>query len=60
MTIDAQYTIGIRYDGKWGLKSQLAAEKYLADLKPDVNAIDEIKAALLEAGVASQIFVDLQ
>lgn len=78
MTMDAQYTIGVSYDGKWGPKSQLAAEKYLADLKPDaplyslvvndvvivtspdVNAIDEIKNALFEAGVASQIFVDLQ
>lgn len=27
---------------------------------PDVSAIDEIKTALAEAGVASQIFVDLQ
>lgn len=78
MTMDAQYTIGVSYDGKWGPKSQLAAEKYLADLKPDaplyslvvndvvivtspdVNAIEEIKNALFEAGVASQIFVDLQ
>ena len=78
MTMDAQYTIGVGYDGKWGPKSQLAAEKYLADIEPDaplyslvvndvvivsssdVNAIDEIKKALLEAGVASQIFVDLQ
>ena len=78
MTMDAQYTIGVSYDGKWGPKSQLAAEKYLADLKPDaplyslvvndvvivtspdVNAIDEIKNALFEAGVTSQIFVDLQ
>ena len=72
--MDEQYTIGVGYDGKWGPKSQLAAEKYLADLKPDaplyslvindvvivispdVNSIDEIKEALLEAG----IFVDLQ
>ena len=78
MTMDAQYSIGVSYDGKWGPKSQLAAEKYLADLKPDaplyslvvndvvivtspdVNAIEEIKNALFEAGVASQIFVDLQ
>lgn len=78
MTMDAQYTIGVGHDGKWGPKSQLAAEKYLVDLKPDaplyslvvndvvivsspdVNAIDEIKEALLEAGVASQIFVDLK
>ena len=78
MTMDAQYTIGVAYDGKWGPKSRLAAEKYLANLEPDaplyslvvndvvivssadVNAIDEIKEALLEAGVASQIFVDLQ
>ncbi len=78
MTMDAQYTIGVSYDGKWGPKSQLAAEKYLANLKPDaplyslvvndvvivsspdVNAIDEMKEALLEAGVASQIFIDLQ
>jgi len=78
MTMDAQYSIGVSYDGKWGPKSQLAAEKYLADLKPDaplyslvvndvvivtspdVNAIEEIKNALFEAGVTSQIFVDLQ
>lgn len=78
MTMDVQYTIGVAYDGKWGPRSQLAAEKYLADLQPDaplyslmvnnvvivtspdVNAIDQIKAALFEAGVASQIFVDLQ
>ncbi|SDJ36248.1 glycine zipper 2TM domain-containing protein [Lutimaribacter saemankumensis] len=78
ITMDAQYTIGVAYDGKWGPKSRLAAEKYLANLEPDaplyslvvndvvivssadVNAIDEIKEALLEAGVASQIFVDLQ
>lgn len=78
MTMDAQYTIGVAYDGKWGPKSQLAAEKYLANLapdaplyslvvndvvivsSPDVNAIDEIKDALLEAGVTSQIFIDLE
>ncbi|MCW8841830.1 MAG: hypothetical protein OQK00_00280 [Rhodobacteraceae bacterium] len=78
MVMDVQYTIGVAYDGKWGPKSQLAAEKYLANLAPDaplyslvvndvvivssadVNAIDEIKEALLEAGVQSQIFVDLQ
>lgn len=78
MTMDAQYTIGVAYDGKWGPKSQLAAEKYLANLAPDaplyslvvndvvivssadINAIDEIRAALLEAGVASQIFTDLK
>ena len=78
MTMDAQYTIGVSYDGKWGPKSRLAAEKYLANLapdaplyslvvndvvivsSPDVNAIDEIKEALLEAGVASQIFIDLE
>ena len=78
MTMDAQYSIGVTYDGKWGAKSRLAAEKYLANLKPDaplyslvvndvvivsspdVNAIDEMKEALLEAGIASQIFVDLQ
>ena len=71
-------TLGVAYDGKWGPKSQLAAEKYLANLEPDaplyslvvndvvivsspdVSAIDAIKEALLEAGVASQIFVDLQ
>ena len=76
--MDAQYTIGVGYDGKWGPKSQLAAEKYLANLAPDaplyslvvndvvivssadVSAINEIKDALLEAGVASQIFVDLK
>ena len=78
MTMDAQYTIGVAYDGKWGPKSQLAAEKYLANLEPDAplyslvvndvvivssadaSAIDEIKKALFEAGVDSQIFVDLQ
>ncbi|WP_281954090.1 glycine zipper 2TM domain-containing protein [Pseudophaeobacter arcticus] len=78
MTMDAQYTIGVSYDGKWGPKSQLAAEKYLANLEPDaplyslvvndvvivssadIGAINEIKDALLEAGVASQIFVDLK
>ena len=77
-TMDAQYTIGVAYDGKWGPKSELAAEKYLANLSPDAplyslvvndvvivssadaNAIDEIKAALSRAGVASQIFVDLE
>lgn len=78
MTMDAQYTIGVAHDGKWGPKSQLAAEKYLADLAPDaplyslvvndvvivssadVNAVDQIKNALLQAGVQSQIFIDLQ
>ena len=78
MTMDVQYTIGVAHDGKWGPKSQLAAEKYLANLAPDaplyslvvndvvivssadVNAIDQIKSALLEAGVQSQIFVDMQ
>ena len=76
--MDVQYTIGVAHDGKWGPKSQLAAEKYLANLAPDaplyslvvndvvivssadVNAVDQIKAALLEAGIQSQIFVDLQ
>lgn len=78
MIMDVQYTIGVAHDGKWGPKSQLAAEKYLANLAPDaplyslvvndvvivssadVNAVDQIKNALLEAGVQSQIFVDLQ
>lgn len=78
MIMDAQYTIGVAYDGKWGPKSQLAAEKYLANLEPDaplyslvvndvvivssadIGAINEIKDALLEAGVVSQIFVDLK
>lgn len=78
MIMDVQYTIGVAHDGKWGPKSQLAADKYLANLEPDAplyslvvndvvivssadaNAVDEIKKALLEAGVASQIFVDLQ
>jgi hypothetical protein len=78
MTMDVQYTIGVAHDGKWGPKSQLAAEKYLANLAPDaplyslvvndvvivssadVNAVDQIKNALLEAGIQSQIFVDLQ
>jgi hypothetical protein len=76
--MDAQYTIGVSYDGKWGPKSQLAAEKYLANLAPDATlyslvvndvvivssadatAIDKIKDALLEAGIASQIFTDLK
>ncbi|MGX9350619.1 hypothetical protein ACS3QZ_05425 [Shimia sp. W99] len=35
LTMDAQYTIGVGYDGKWGPKSKLAAEKYLANLSPD-------------------------
>ena len=78
MTMDVQYTIGVAYDGKWGPKSQLAADKYLADIETDqplyslvvndvvivssadVAAIDEIKAALFQAGVDSQIFIDLQ
>ena len=78
LTMDAQFTIGIGHDGKWGPKSQLAAEKYLANLEPDaplysivvndvvivssadISAIDEIKNALFEAGVDSQIFVDLK
>jgi hypothetical protein len=76
--MDAQYTLGIGHDGKWGPKSQLAAEKYFANIEPDaplysllvnevvivrsadIGAINEIKEALLEADVASQIFVDLQ
>ena len=78
MTMDAQYTVGVSYDGNWGPKSQLAAEKYLANLAPDaplyslvvngvvivssadVTTVDEIKDALLEAGIASQIFIDLK
>ena len=78
ITMDAQYTVGVSYDGKWGPKSQLAAEKYLANLAPDaplyslvvngvvivssadVTTVDEIKDALLEAGIASQIFIDLK
>jgi hypothetical protein len=78
MIMDVQYTIGVGHDGKWGPKSKLAAEKYLADLAPDAplyslvvndvvivssadaSAIDQIKQALLDAGVESQIFVDLQ
>lgn len=78
MIMDVQYTIGVGHDGKWGPKSKLAAEKYLADLAPDAplyslvvndvvivssadaSAIDQIKQALLDAGVDSQIFVDLQ
>ncbi len=78
MTMDAQHTIGVAYDGKWGPNSKLASEKYLANLEPDaplyslvvnqvvivssadVTTIDEIKSALFEAGVDSQIFVDLQ
>ena len=76
--MDVQYTIGVAHDGKWGPKSQLAADKYLANLAPDTplyslvvndvvivssadaSAIDQIKDALFEAGVDSQIFVDLQ
>ncbi|MYM54378.1 hypothetical protein [Thalassovita mangrovi] len=78
MIMDVQYTIGVGHDGKWGPRSKLAAEKYLADLAPDAplyslvvndvvivssadaSAIDQIKQALLEAGVDSHIFVDLQ
>ena len=78
MTMDVQYTIGVAHDGKWGPRSKLAAEKYLANLEPDaplyslvvndvvivssadVSAVDQIKDALFEAGVDSQIFVDLQ
>ena len=78
MIMDVQYTIGVAYDGKWGPKSRLAAEKHLANLdpdaslyslvvndvvivsSPDVNAIDEMKEALFEAGIDSEIFVDLQ
>jgi len=80
--MDVQYTIGVAYDGSWGPMSRRTAEKYLADLGPEViensplfslvvngvvivsssevSAIDEIKSALANAGVASQIFVDLQ
>ena len=76
--MDVQYTIGVTHDGKWGPKSQLAADKYLANLAPDTplyslvvndvvivssadaSEIDQIKDALFEAGVDSQIFVDLQ
>lgn len=76
--MDVQYTIGVAHDGKWGSRSQLAAEKYLANLSPDaplyslmvngvvivssadVNAIDQIKSALQEAGVSSKIYIDLQ
>ena len=82
MTMDAQYTVGVAYDGQWGPMSRRAAETYLANLEPgaeleaplyslvvnevvvvsseDANAIDEIKKGLLQAGVESQIFVDLQ
>ncbi|MGI9388680.1 MAG: glycine zipper domain-containing protein [Boseongicola sp.] len=80
MIMDAQYTIGVAYDGKWGPMSRRAAEGYLANLEPDAqpeatlyslvvndvvivsladaSAIDEIKNALFEAGVDSQIFLD--
>lgn len=33
--MDVQYTIGVAHDGKWGPKSQQAANKYLANLQPD-------------------------
>lgn len=33
--MDVQYTIGVGHDGKWGPKSRLAGEKYLAKLEPD-------------------------
>ena len=77
-TMDVQYTIGVAHDGKWGPKSQRAAETYLANYEPDAslytlmvndvvivsstdaNSIDQLKNALQEAGVESQIFVDLQ
>lgn len=76
--MDVQYTIGVSHDGIWGPRSQLAAEKYLANLEPDeplyslmvndvvivsspdVNAVDQMRSALTEAGVESQIFVDLE
>lgn len=76
--MDVQYTIGVSHDGKWGPRSQLAAEKYLANLEPDaplyslmvndvvivsspdVNAVDQMRSALTEAGVESQVFVDLE
>jgi len=76
--MDVQYTIGVSHDGKWGSRSQLAAEKYLANLEPDaplyslmvndvvivsspdVNAVDQMRSALTEAGVESQVFVDLE
>ena len=32
MTMDAQYTIGVTHDGKWGPRSRGAAEEYLASL----------------------------
>lgn len=31
--MDVQYTIGVAYDGKWGPKSQQAADVYLANLQ---------------------------
>ncbi|WP_420568617.1 hypothetical protein [Thalassovita sp.] len=34
LTMDAQYTIGVAHDGKWGPRSKLAAEKYLANMEP--------------------------
>jgi len=76
--MDAQYTIGVAHDGKWGPKSRLAAENYLVKIETDATmhslmvngvvivssadagSIDQIKNAQHEAGVESQIFVDLQ
>lgn len=37
MTMDAQYTIGVAHDGKWGPKSRGAAEEYLANLELDAE-----------------------
>ena len=34
-TMDVQYTIGVAHDGKWGPKSQQAADEYLANYKSD-------------------------
>lgn len=76
--MDVQYTIGVAYDGKWGPKSQRAADEYLANLEPDApmyslvvnnvvitssadfGSIDQMKSALYEAGVDSEISVDMQ
>ncbi|SHG36651.1 glycine zipper domain-containing protein [Cognatishimia maritima] len=80
MTMDAQYTIGVAHDGKWGPASRRAAREYLASYEPqpttrpllyslvvndvlihsstDAVEIDDMKQALFEAGVASEILVD--
>ncbi|MCG6885375.1 MAG: hypothetical protein LJE62_16625 [Silicimonas sp.] len=74
--MDVQYTIGVAHDGKWGPKSQQAAQKYLASSSvdaplyslvvndvvifssADAGEVNEIREALSDAGVDSQVFLD--